>query len=509
MPRAPARTLIASLALLAFSSNLLAQAKPGWATHNDPKGFAMDAPPGWNFSSDARAGRIIVQGPQGEQIIVWPLSVEQTLNARAAQALVMQLAHQVDAKMPWSAAAAAGGAVRAIAKGPQRSGSAMMTWSGGQNGTQALFYCVEAPAAAYPGETETFASILKSFRVVPAAAQGAVGGEHFGAINFVTWTDPHENAFTISIPQGWKAVGGAYRLSSTDIRIGVALGSPDGQIRVLLGDSNLGTFIEPNPAMAYAGLHEGGYYGLGDGSRLLIEKYVAGPEFAQLYAQSYVSRECSGLQIVSSNARVDLANTFLQSAHAEGMARAQITAGDVTFTCMMGSTPVRGKFVTATVLPFPGQSGLWYVYRLYGYLATPDRQQDADRVAQQGMQSFRVNPQWQAQQQQIAGAAVAADNARSQQIRARAMQAVQEDQRQTSDIIMKGWEQRSQVYDEISRRRENAILGTLDVVDPESGARYKVDNYSDYHWMNNEGTIGGNNTGSSPGLDWRALITLP
>ena len=39
---------------------------------------------------------------------------------------------------------------------------------------------------------------------------------------------------------------------------------------------------------------------------------------------------------------------------------------------------------------------------------------------------------------------------------------IQEDQRQTSDIIMKGWEQRSQVYDEISRRRENAILGTLD-----------------------------------------------
>jgi hypothetical protein len=129
--------------------------------------------------------------------------------------------------------------------------------------------------------------------------------------------------------------------------------------------------------------------------------------------------------------------------------------------------------------------------------------------ATHGVQSFRVNPQWQAQQQQIAGAAVAADNARSQQIRARAMQAIQEDQRQTSDIIMKGWEQRSQVYDEISRRRENAILGTLDVVDPESGARYKVDNYSDYHWMNNEGYIGGNNTGSSPGPDWRELITLP
>jgi hypothetical protein len=122
---------------------------------------------------------------------------------------------------------------------------------------------------------------------------------------------------------------------------------------------------------------------------------------------------------------------------------------------------------------------------------------------------FASAAQWQPQQQQNAGAAVAADNAHLLQIRERAMQAIQEDQRQTSEIIMKGWEQRSQVYDEISRRRENAILGTLDVIDPETGARYKVENYSDYHWMNNEGYIGGNNTGSSPGPDWHELITLP
>ena len=535
MRRAPAPTLLLTLLLLVSSGDGFASAKPaptanqvapsaagalaqggsprtqasGWATHNDPKGFAMDAPPGWSFSSDPRGGRVVVQGPQGEQVVVWPLSVEQSLDARRAQALVQQLARQVDAQMPWGTATAVSGAVRTIAKGPQRSGAAMMTWSSGPTGTQVLFYCVEAPAGAYRAETDTFASILKSFRVVPAAAPGAPTAKPIGATKFVTWTDPRENAFTISIPEGWKAVGGAYRLSATDVRIGVVLGSPDGQMRVLLGDSNLGTFIEPNQMMAYAGLREGGYYGLGDGSQLLIERYLTGQQFAQTYARMYVSRECSGLQIASNNARPDLAETFLQAARAEGMPRPQLTAGDVTFTCTMGATAVRGTLVTATLLPFPGQSGLWYVYRLYGYLATPERQQDAEKVSQQGVQSFRINPQWQAQQQQIAGAAVAADNARSQQIRARAMQAIQEDQRQTSDIIMKGWEQRSQVYDEISRRRENAILGTLDVIDPETGARYKIDNYSDYHWMNNQGYIAGNNTGSSPGPDWHELITLP
>jgi hypothetical protein len=483
----------------------------GWITHNDPRGFAMDAPPGWTFSSDVRQGRVLVQGVQGEQVVVWPASIPQTLDARGASELVQQLAQQVDAQMPWGTAAATAGAVRAFAKGPQRSGAAIMTWSSGPNGTSVLFYCVEAPAAVYRSQADTFAAILGSFRVVKdtvptAAASGTLAS---GAIAYVNWTEPHENAFSMSVPQGWQIVGGSYRLTATDIRVGVLMASPDGQIRVALGDSSLGTFIEPNPMMAYAGLREGMNYGLGDGSQLLIQRYVPGQEFARNYAQSNVARQCSGIQIVSNNARPDLAATFLPTARSEGMPNPRLSAGDVTFTCTINCVKLRGMFVTATVMPVPGQASLWYVYRLYGYLVSPEREQDAQKVTQQAVQSLKVNPAWQAQQQQIANAAVAADNARSQQIRARAMQAIQNDQRQTSDMIMKGWEQRSQVYDEIARKRENAILGTLDVVDPQTGRQYKVSNYSDYHWMNNEGIIAGNNTGSSPGMDWHALVTLP
>jgi hypothetical protein len=313
----------------------------------------------------------------------------------------------------------------------------------------------------------------------------------------------------MSVPQGWQAVGGMYRLSATDVRSGVTLASPDGQIRVILGDSNLGTFIEPSQMMAYAGLREGMYYQLGDGSKLLIQRYLDGQQGARKYAETLVSKECSGLQITANNARADVAARFGPQARSEGMPNAQLTAGDVTFTCTIDGAAVHGMIVTATVLTFPGKSGLWYVYRLYGYLAAPGREQDAQRVAEQAVQSVRINPEWQAKQQQIAGAAVAADTARSQQFQQQAMQSIQEDQRRTSDIIMKGWEQRSQTYDEISRRRENAILGTVDVVDPQSGQRYKVENYSDYHWMNNQGTIAGNSTGSAPGPDWRELVTLP
>ena len=55
------------------------------------------------------------------------------------------------------------------------------------------------------------------------------------------------------------------------------------------------------------------------------------------------------------------------------------------------------------------------------------------------------------------------------------------------------------------------LWGKCDSVEihSQSGARYTIENYSDYHWMNNEGYIGRNNTGTSPGPEWRELITPP
>jgi hypothetical protein len=47
------------------------------------------------------------------------------------------------------------------------------------------------------------------------------------------------------------------------------------------------------------------------------------------------------------------------------------------------------------------------------------------------------------------------------------------------------------------------------VVDPVSGSQYKIDSYSNYHWMNNQGAIVGNDTGTNPGYGWHDLVTLP
>ncbi len=484
-----------------------------WTRYADPAGFVVDVPRGWTVAKDAASGRIIISGSRGEKAVIWPLLLQHAgLDSHSAAVLLPQLAHQVDAQMSWGHAQMLQGVARIFASRGHRSGTALLSWANGASGASAYFYCLEAPTNSYRTSMDNFVGVLNSFHIVQDASLGKEGterGKGPATLSFVSWRDPREGAFSVAVPQGWRVVGGAYRLSATDVRYSLAMGSPDGQIRATIGDSSIGLFIQPSQMLAMAGLREGGYYGLGDGTRAEIRRFIPGPQFARAYAQIFISRQCTGLQVQSNNARADLVSAFVQSAHNEGIPNPYVTAGDVSFTCNLNGTQVHGKYVAATVPFVPNATSMWVVYRLYGYLAASGREPEGEKVVAQALGSWTFNPQWLAQQRGIANAAVQQDNMRSQQIRSPALQAIAEDQRQTSETIMKGWEQRQKVYSEISRRQENAILGTLDVVDPETGTRYKVSNFGDYHYMSNDGYIYSTNSPDSPGPNLRELITLP
>lgn len=509
-----ANNFLAAIFLLGFPFHAPAGAATAWTIHNDPSGFSVDSPDGWSVTREAPTGKILIQGLQGERTVIWPMFLSrQQLDARGAGALLQQLARSVDGQLPWSTPETSANVVRVIAKTSQRNATAMLSWAVGTGGTSVYLYCVEAPADVYRSSADAFVRILKSFHIVQdpsmKSAEGLSDTSAAPALNFVNWNDPHEGAFSVPVPQGWQVIGGAYRLSATDVRYALTLASPDGQIRVTVGDSNIPVYTQPTPMLASGGLREGGYYMIGDGTKMEIRRYNAGQQYAYSYVEAFVRRQCDDLRIVSNNVRQDLAAKFTQVVRNEGANTARLTAGDASFTCMLNGIPVQGKYIAATALLAPGQSPLWVVYRLYGYISTVARQEDAVKVVTQAVLSWKFNPEWEAQQRATANAAVQQDNMRSQQIRSRALQAIAEDQRQTSEIITKGYEQRQKIYDEISRKRENAILGTLDVVDPETGSRYKVSNYGDYHYMSNDNYIYSTNSANSPGPGLRELITLP
>lgn len=122
---------------------------------------------------------------------------------------------------------------------------------------------------------------------------------------------------------------------------------------------------------------------------------------------------------------------------------------------------------------------------------------------------MQVNAEWGARTRAVSQGVVAQDNARSQALRSQAYAAIAEDQRQTSDLISRSYWAQQARYDEISRKRENGILGTVDVIDPTSGYQYKVEYNSNYYWMNDQGYMAGTLTHDAPGVGWQEMIQLP
>jgi hypothetical protein len=221
-------------------------ASDAWTKHTDPAGFVVDLPASWTVGKDPATGRIILRGTRREQVVIWPLFLQQVqLDARGVRALLHQLAHNVDAQLPWGAVQPMQNVERVIASSGQRSGAAMLSWAKGPSGTSVYLYCVEAPTDVYRTSTDAFVGILKSFHIVQDPSLKNLSGPRpgAGALSFVNWNDPYEGAFSVAVPEGWRVIGGTYRLSATDVRYAIAMGSPDGQVRTRIGDSSIGLFI--------------------------------------------------------------------------------------------------------------------------------------------------------------------------------------------------------------------------------------------------------------------------
>jgi hypothetical protein len=318
MKSSHASHFLAAIYLFGIVSNAPARAGTTWTTHNDPSGFSVETPDDWRVGREAASGKIVIQGQHGERTVIWPMFLEQQkLDARGAAALLEKLARSLDGQMPWATPETSANVVRVIAKTSNRNAAAMLSWAVGTGGTSAYLYCVEAPPEVYRSSADSFVRILKSFHIVqdPSMKNAGASSDASGAsaLSFVNWSDPHEGAFSVGVPRGWQVIGGAYRLSATDVRYARTMSSPDGKIRVTVGDSNIPVYTQPTPMLASAGLREGAYYMLGDGTKREIRRYIAGQQYVYSYVEAYVRRQCADLRINSNNVRPDLAATFTSS----------------------------------------------------------------------------------------------------------------------------------------------------------------------------------------------------
>lgn len=485
-----------------------------WIADIDPAGFALNLPANWTVNKVRATGQIVVRGTRGEQVMIWPLRLNQPeLNARDAASLIQELARRFDALMPWGSVQTTHNAARVIGLGSQRSAAAILSWANNPGGASIYFYGLEAPGDIYADSEDSFAAVVRSFQILPDAAfrdlQGTAGGAGGKGINYVKWSDPHEGAFTVSVPEGWHAIGGTYRLSTEDVRYGVVLESSDGQLRASIGDAVVGAFTQPTQALAATGLREGGYQTLPDGTRIELLRYLSGQQFARSYVETLVSRQCSNPQIVSNNTREDMAANFGQSAANQGFIDALLTAGDVSFTCTLDGRPVKGKYIAATIRMAPNISPMWFVYRLFGYIASAGREQEGENVLMQLVQTWKFTPDWEKLRKDAGILTAQPDSTEAQETRERAQAAIVDDQRQITEMLARDAEQRRRNYDQRERNLHAAVLGTLDIVDPDTRAQYKLNDFNDFHYLSADGLVYSANRPDPARTSVREMIALP
>lgn len=469
------------------------QSQNGWRTHQDQRGFAVEAPRAWKIVA-ADSGRIDLRGGAEEHIVIWPVLLQAQINGAIASSALRSVAMKIRPDVEWqSFEPGSGNWRRLFGRVGQQQAIAIFTWANQADGAAGVVYTLVAPAARYRQNTDTYARILQSFRVTGEASANASPAP--ALLSYERWQDPLENAFSLDVPRGWSAQGGAFRFASMDVRFTVVALSPDKQIRVTRGDAELPTFALPSDADRFIGNTSGSVDFIG--YRAFFKDYLSGAKFAREYVQTKVTRGCTNLQFTNQRERPDLVQAInaIYAGYAAQGVPIRYEAGEVAFTCECSGQARQGYYLAATWF-IRGSTGgaLWAVEHLYGYLATSAKAAEAQAALQRMARSGQTNPEWAARQQGLTNQTVRIGTA---MIRA------------VSEAMLENYWSHTRSRDEQMRRSVNAIAGTEDVVDPQTGRQYNIYSGSNYYWIDRGDAIVGTNTWQRPDTDFRELVRLP
>lgn len=467
-----------------------------WTVHQDPAGFSVEIPRGWKVKSHPKTGQIDVTGTSQERVTIVPFFIRGRPDTKALPGILQGLVREYGGETQWQSPRFEGkSTLRMTGKTKNEVVVSAMTWVSSGRGTAGILYVTSAPEERYGRMVDVWARILKSFRI-----RGKASGESGGTVlpAFVVWKDPLENAFSIEVPKGWKVDGGLHRFASVDTRVELVATSPDNAITIRIGDKEIPPFVEPNPTLTMSGFPEGSLYSPGYGVVMLVKSYRDGVDFAEEYVRSRYGQECPDLEIVERKDRRDMSEAFNEIYRSSSVYGVEVvlTTGEVAFTCTRSGKKTKGYFFAGTqrsVVQGTG-AGTWNMQYLAGFIAESGQADPAEAIGARMVNTLRINPDWLRMQEHLAG---------------ETSRIVSETHAKISNLISESYWSRQAVMDELDRRRSNAILGVVDVVDPATGKEYQVESSSDYYWIDHRGNIVGTDTYTIPNIDFRALLRLP
>jgi len=358
-----------------------------------------------------------------------------------------------------------------------------------------VLYVAASKADSFEKNRGTLLAMLQSFRF----GEPSAGKEpDVPKIQYVNFTDPVEQAFSLDVPQGWQTQGGTSRRASVDLVHALQTVSPGHKIQIQFNDQNIPAFVLPNQVLAFSGFSEGSWYSPGYGVRNLVKRYVPGAQFLTEYLQQNYKPRVDQFEFASRNDRPDIVadfNRIYAQFQSYGVQFSQ-HAGEAAFRFQQNGDPYVGYGLALTQIVYmPSmQGGNWTVALLLVYTSPEAEAEFAQQIFSHMFMSIKWNPQWLASQQQLTRDV---------------SQIVSQTGQEISKIVSDAYWTRQGVMDNVNRRFSNYILGVTDVTDPETGQTWKVEAGHNYYWAKPGGeAVVGTNTFTRPDIDFTPLKEL-
>jgi hypothetical protein len=217
----------------------------------------------------------------------------------------------------------------------------------------------------------------------------------------VRWQDPAEGAFSASLPSGWQISGGTVRTTRIEPHFVIRAKSPDGGIEMFMDDPRIVTREIPNIMTQRLGMREGSAVPAAWGGKMLIERYESAPATAARYVQQVLCPSASMMRGGIIPGQTQSLNQQMSSiARAEGKT-VHVDVGEISFKC--GERDGYVYAVTLQAWQPGGPVSLWVIYRIAGFLTTPQDSAAAAAAIHAMLGSFQMNQAWLQRFSQEAG----------------------------------------------------------------------------------------------------------
>lgn len=238
-------------------------------------------------------------------------------------------------------------------------------------------------------------NLTKSLIPLILTAAGVVAAEPNNTF-FVVWNDPRENAFQVGVPQGWQVTGGLIRANQIEPHAVIRAQSPDGKIQIFFDDPDVHPRQTPDQTTQFMGLREGQSVRGPWGGLVTVARYRTGSQFAQDYIRERLCRQpaiADATEIQDATARM---NAVVQPYGARQGTYAQASVGEASFRCGNSSGYVMANTFFARAAMGPSVV-MWFVYQMGGYQTSdPEQAGLAYYVFNTMLETYKVNPQWEA-----------------------------------------------------------------------------------------------------------------